>query len=341
MTAQIILPVRGRGRQTEENMIQYNNELLTFCNAILEIRARSDFAFSSRGWGYAMEGMGIEKSQFDAVALLINDCRKDGGLPIDICSEDVSRAFYGIEQIDYETPEQFAQSWIKHLMENVWQQYNGVSFWDDKEFYIEMLVEKIDLRKMFEPICKKYRIPIANAKGWPDINSRAAMMARYKQHEAAGRQPILLYCGDFDPSGLKISDTYMDMFQELAPATGWNPDNLIIDRFGLNYDFIQQAGLSWIDNLITSSKKNLADPRHRDHDQPYVQDYIKRYGVRKVEANAIVVQPEMGKKLCLDAILKYLPVDAPEIYEEQMQPDREEVLNQIAIQLKKVVLEMD
>ena len=332
---QITIPTRSRGRQTEASMIQYNRELLVFCNVIKEIRSRSDFSYSSRGWGYALEGMGITKSQFGAVALLINDCRKNGMLPVDICSEDVSRAFYCIEEVDNETPEEFAQMWIEYLLENTWQQYNGVSFWDDKEFYIEMLVEKIDLRKMFAPICKKFRIPIANAKGWPDINSRAAMMTRYRAHEAAGRQPILLYCGDHDPSGLKISDSYMDMFQELAQATGWGPCNLIIDRFGLNYDFIQQAGLSWIDNLETSSGKNLADPRHPDHYQPYVQEYLERYGARKVEANAIVVQPEMGKKLCLDAILKYLPIDAPGEYEEAMQPEREEVLNEIKRQLKE------
>jgi hypothetical protein len=43
---------------------------------------------------------------------------------------------------------------------------------------------------------------------------------------------------------------------------------------------------------------------------PYVQEYIKKYGVRKVEANAIVVVPDKARELCRSAIEKYLGRDA-------------------------------
>ena len=44
---------------------------------------------------------------------------------------------------------------------------------------------------------------------------------------------------------------------------GYDPINLNIERFGLNYDFIVANKLSWIDNLITASGKDLADPSHK------------------------------------------------------------------------------
>jgi hypothetical protein len=31
--------------------------------------------------------------------------------------------------------------------------------------------------------------------------------------------------------------------------------------------------------------RRLYDPRHPDHAKPYVRDYIRRYGARKVEQN--------------------------------------------------------
>lgn len=71
-------------------------------------------------------------------------------------------------------------------------------------------------------------------------------------------------------------------------------DEIINERFGLNYDFIEQAGLTWIDNLETGSGKNLASPSHEDHFKSYVQDYIHRFGTRKVEANALVIQQDRG-----------------------------------------------
>ena len=70
-----------------------------------------------------------------------------------------------------------------------------------------MFVEKIDLKSLFEPICKRYHIPLTNARGWSDIHSRAAMMKRFTEWENKGKQCVLLYCGDHDPGGLNISET--------------------------------------------------------------------------------------------------------------------------------------
>lgn len=69
---------------------------------------------------------------------------------------------------------------------------------------------------------------------------------------------------------------------------GYDPEGLEIVRFGLNYDFIEKHNLSWINNLITGSKRDLGSPSHKNFKMPYVQEYIKKFGIRKCEANAIV-----------------------------------------------------
>jgi hypothetical protein len=105
---------------------------------------------------------------------------------------------------------------------------------------------------------------------------------------------------------------------------------LIIERFGLNADFIDAQGLSWTDNLITSSGEDLANPKHNDHKKPYVQDYIRQFGVRKVEANALVVRPEAGRQLCLDAIRRYLPDDLLADFKARREAAREEARAAVA-----------
>jgi hypothetical protein len=95
-------------------------------------------------------------------------------------------------------------------------------------------------------------------------------------------------------------------------------DRLIIDRFGLNDDFIEAQGLTWIDNQETGSGGRLDDPRHPDHSKPYVQNYLRRFGVRKVEANALVIRPAAGRTLCRQAIERYLPPDAERRYQERL-----------------------
>jgi hypothetical protein len=168
-------------------------------------------------------------------------------------------------------------------------------------------------------------VPITNIGGWCDINGRADIMRRFAEWERKGKICVLLYCGDHDPGGLHISDFLRKNFADLTRAVGWNPADLIIDRFGLNADFIKANGLTWIDNLETGSGGDLADPDHRDHKKIYVQDYLKKFGARKCEANALVVRPREGRMLCQEAILRYLPANAIRRYEEQLKAVREKV----------------
>ncbi|MGC2078090.1 MAG: hypothetical protein WA728_19055 [Xanthobacteraceae bacterium] len=116
---------------------------------------------------------------------------------------------------------------------------------------------------------------------------------------------------------------------DLAAAVGWSPDNLIIERFGLNADFIREQNLTWIDNLITGSGGDLTDPRHPDHFKPYVQSYLSEFGGRKVEANALVVSPDAGRKLCRDAILKYVPETAINKFERQLRREQEQARREL------------
>jgi hypothetical protein len=156
-------------------------------------------------------------------------------------------------------------------------------------------------------------------------------MKRFARHAAAGRKCVLLYCGDFDPAGLLISSSLRDNMKELEGAVNCELaadripdikiDDVIIERFGLSYEFINDNALSWIPGLSTGSGKRLDEIDHKDHGKPYVQDYLRLYcpdwvapatpgrpgrGARKCEANALVVQPKKARKLCLQTILKYL-----------------------------------
>jgi hypothetical protein len=195
-----------------------------------------------------------------------------------------------------------------------------------------MAVEKSDLKGLFEDVCAEFYVPIANFGGWADLNVRADFMLRFKEKETEGKRCVLLDFTDFDPGGLHISDTLRSNLNDLAKAVGWSPANLHIDRFGLDYDTIERLGLVWINNLATGSKTirwPLDDPRHPDHHKPYVQEYLRRYGARKVEANALLRNPQAGRALCRQAILKYVPANAPRFYQRKLTPVRTELRREL------------
>jgi hypothetical protein len=114
-------------------------------------------------------------------------------------------------------------------------------------------------------------------------------------------------------------------YREIAGAVRWDPDDLTVDRFGLNADFIEEQGLPWIEGLKTGSGQDLGSPRHAHYNRPYVQEYIRRYGKRKVEANALVTRPEAGRRLFREAIHRYLSPDSPKEYEQQLDPIRQDL----------------
>jgi hypothetical protein len=327
----ITLPRRKPGRQNAVAIIQYDSDLRAFCRAILQFRSRSDLEKppSARGWGYLLEGArAIDKGDIDLVENLINDCRKSGKLPIAICVTDVSRAFSNVERLDDTTPEEEAQ-WAIDYIRRAPGNYNPVSFWECQKYYVQMLVEKIDLRNLFDPICKKLYVPLAPTKGWSDLNTLAELMGRFKYWEARSKICVLLVCYDLDPGGLLISDTLRSNMKEFK-SVGWSPDNLIIDRFGLNERYVERYGLVWIDNLITASKADLADPDHKDHLKRYVQDYIERYGARKVEANAMLRNVPAARQLCRDAIRKYVEPKGIRKFNAVTRAEREKVADAIS-----------
>lgn len=291
------------------------NIIHTFVDFIKKMSDQIGFPVSSRGWGYILEQHGYcTKDQFDKVQDVINRARQRGLLPVDFVAEESARAFSQIHVPTDNSYSDHIKGWVAAAFDC--DRYFEPDWWEGEEYYIQMVVEKIDLVTLFEPICKKFHIPIANSKGWSSILQRAEYCRRFAEAEAKGLKCVLLYCGDHDPDGLRISDTLRKNLEDIQNVTwkdgqgGYNPSDLIIHRFGLDYEFIIKNKLTWIDNLITGSGNDLGNPKHPNYNLPYLQTYLKKVGRRKCEANALVITPNEGRNLCTLAIEGYLGKDA-------------------------------
>lgn len=297
-------------------------KLREFAQLIRNISDQIGFKVSARGWCYLMEQGGyINKDQFNKVETAINRCRKEGLLPVDFVAEEDARAFKGVESESSGTIEDMLRRNIEDVIDG--HSFYTPDWWEGEDYYIQVVVEKIDLVTLFRPVCKDYHIPIANAKGWSSILQRAEYAKRFKEAEERGMKCVLLYCGDHDPDGLRISDTLRKNLQQVSEvfwndgSDGYDPSNLEIQRFGLNYDFIQQNKYSWIENLITGSGKDLASPNHKNYRMPYVQQYLKKVGARKCEANAVVTTPDVARQLMRDTIEAYVGKGAIKRFEKK------------------------
>jgi len=320
-------------------------EMREFADQLKELSRSVGMKISARGWCYILEGFNlITKAQFDVVQRLINGCRRNGMLAIDFVAQEEARQFSGVETPEERSPIAYVGEWLDGALNA--ERYYTPNWWKEEEYYVQMVTEKIDLKTLFKPVCREYHIPVATSKGWSSMQQRGEYARRFKEAEEMGLACVLLYAGDFDPDGLRISDKLRKNLKDLMHIEwsdgmgGYDPEGLKIERFGLNYDFIIANRFTWVDNLITASGGYIAkmvDGRivqgktkdgnpHPNFHLPYVQDYLKKHGVRKCEANAIVVKPDQGRALCRQAIEEYLGKDAKDRFHER----REEVVRSVS-----------
>jgi len=296
----------------EERLEKFANELL-----IINNQKTSEIKYSSRGWSYLLEGLGkIHKGEFAACQKAINDSRKLGFLPIDFVAkdQDQTRHFKGIH-VACEPEVQLSQ--LKQDVEDMLRDLPSktTDYWIGEEYYLMMCVEKGDLINLFKPTCDQYHVPIVSSKGWAPILLRSHIAKLSKYAEAQGLKPVLLLFYDHDPAGLKISETFRKNLEDCERGTNWSPENLIIERFGLNAEDIEQYGLMWIENLRTCSGRTSQD-----------YNYIRKYGQRKCEANALFKNDETlktGQNICRKAIEKYYEENAIERFKKKEEDSKE------------------
>lgn len=326
-----------------------------FAATLLAIDRTLDFKMAERDWCYHLEEseFGLKKSEFDRAEYAIKQCRLRGLLPIDFIADDDVRRPWGTDPTLANGP---IEDGMKRIFDDVLltvKDYEAEAYADFQPCYLEVLVEKIGLRNMLESVCDDYHVLISNGRGDTDFISRARMMMRFADAMKRGQRVVLLYCGDFDPKGLLISDTLHSNFAKLN-GTRFSDERIVecpieaieIIRIGLNFDFINAylpPGV-WTDNLLTGAKAGggaglgLDDPRHPDHYKPYVQRYLKAYCTqdadgrwrgRKCEANALVVRPDVGRKMLEDAILQYIDLDGLKRYEASTTASRQAISKQL------------
>ena len=151
--------------------------------------SQKGFKVSARGWCYQLETERlINKDEFDKVESWINRCRKRGILPIDFTAEEEGRKFSGVEIPETDSPQENLREWIDQTMRA--EKWYTPDWWNGEKYYIQMLVEKVDLKTLFMPVCKKYHIPIATSKGWSSMLQRAEYARRFKEAEDKGLKTL-------------------------------------------------------------------------------------------------------------------------------------------------------
>jgi hypothetical protein len=136
---------------------------------------------------------------------------------------------------------------------------------EGQEVYIEIWVEKDALSGVLRPITSHYHINLMVNRGYSSCTAMYDAFKRLKAAEDDGKETVILYLGDHDPSGL-------DMVRDVTDR---------LEEFGVNPSIHHVA--------ITKSQiqKYNPPPNPAKVSDPRAKDYIAEHGNTSWEVDAL------------------------------------------------------
>ncbi|EFH83077.1 hypothetical protein [Ktedonobacter racemifer] len=101
---------------------------------------------------------------------------------------------------------------LQHFAESCQMASYTLDPWLLQKHRLEIWVEKDDMADALDRIVADLRIPIYVAKGYSSATMKNDAQLRYGD----GSRHVLLYCGDFDSSGLDIEESCATLWQNMA-----------------------------------------------------------------------------------------------------------------------------
>ena len=86
----------------------------------------------------------------------------------------------------------------------LWISSYRLNRWENQPYYPEVFIEKKALEGVFYKPCWIQCVALGASKGYPSLTFLHDATLRFKEAEKRGQQPIILYFGDYDPSGEDI-----------------------------------------------------------------------------------------------------------------------------------------
>lgn len=86
----------------------------------------------------------------------------------------------------------------------LWMNNYSRNKWENQYYYPEILIEKKALQGVFQSVCEEWDVTLGACKGYPSLTFLYDIANRFIKTEKSGYHPIILYFGDYDPSGEDI-----------------------------------------------------------------------------------------------------------------------------------------
>lgn len=276
---------RTKDEFTRDWIIENSIDVLSqYENGILTIRALH-YQLVSRGMTNTLQ-------HYKRVVAAMEVARWDGRVDFEAFS-DRDRAMCGTTKAT-ETVLEDKQDEAKRQV-GLWMRSYGKNRWENQPYYPEILIEKKALEGVFAKPCAKWDVAVGACKGYPSLTFLYELSERLRDAQSEGKNPIILYFGDYDPSGEDIPRSIGENLQKFGVY------DVEIRRIAL----MEQQVIEW---KLPPAPAKETDSRTANWD-----------GLGQVELDA--VKPEKLISMLNDAINEIFDQD---LYDELITQENEE-----------------
>lgn len=192
-------------------------------NAIIAEYARQGYALSLRQLYYQLVARDMIENtikSYKRIGNIVSDARLAGLIDWEMI-EDRGREM--IAPPMWESPAQIVRAAADQF---------AIDRWSDQDYHVEVMVEKAALEGVLIPVCRELGIRFTANRGYSSQSTMYEAGKRIEQKCDDGKEIVILYLGDHDPSGI---DMTRDVLDRLSMFSG---TSIEVERLALNMDQI-------------------------------------------------------------------------------------------------------
>jgi hypothetical protein len=146
-------------------------------------------------------GMTNDIQHYKRVVSAMIDARWNDDISFETFS-DLDREMVG----ETSSKETILETEIRNAQEQIenWMTGYRKNKWENQPVYPEIFIEKKALQGVFRELCSVWDIGLGACKGYPSLTFLHNAYKRFENAYSDGKDPIILYFGDYDPSGEDI-----------------------------------------------------------------------------------------------------------------------------------------
>lgn len=216
---------------------------------------------------------------------------------------DETRQARGGDDVLWE-PDEYAKAYVDYLFKKISE--FTLPKWLNQKHYIEVWLEKFALAATFDNFLEGVNVTLVPSRGyssWTFLKDAAVRINGAIKD--TGKTPVILYFGDFDPSGADIE-------RFLQESMYWFGIDVKVKRIGVTKEQIEEYNLPNAPEDASEIEKLQRDPRFKSWP----------WGLYRVELDALLAfVPDEFKRIVQEAVNGYFDED---IYNEVLERQAEQ-----------------